>query len=130
MKRNFLLTTDAEQDLFAIARYIEHDSPQAAGKLLEVFEHACDMLSDLPEIGSIPDDLHHSRLKGTRMWPIRKFENHLIFYRPLAGGKIEIVRVVHGARDLPALFESDVDGDETGNSPEQDPQAQRRIREI
>jgi plasmid stabilization system protein ParE len=31
---------------------------------------------------------------------ITGFENYLIFYRPLAGGGIEIIRVLHGAQDV------------------------------
>ena len=38
------------------------------------------------------------------MWPIPKFANYLIFYR-LTSEKVEIVvRVLHGARDIPSLF--------------------------
>ena len=37
------------------------------------------------------------------MLPVRKFDNYLIFYRSTPEG-LEIVRVVHGARDLPSLF--------------------------
>ena len=33
----------------------------------------------------------------------RAFENYLIFYRPRENG-IELIRVLHGARDLATLF--------------------------
>ena len=46
------------------------------------------------------------RLEGLRVWRIQGFEKHLIFYRPVADG-IEIVRVLHGARDLDRLLESE-----------------------
>jgi hypothetical protein len=48
--------------------------------------------------------LSRSSLKEMRMFPIKHFTNYLIFYRPLAGKKIEVVRIAHGARDLPTLF--------------------------
>jgi toxin ParE1/3/4 len=41
-----------------------------------------------------------------RIWRIDGFPNHLIFYRPIEGG-IEIVRVLHGARDIDAVLESE-----------------------
>jgi len=44
-----------------------------------------------------------SELSGVRSWTVTGFENYLIFYRPVEGG-IEILRVVHGARDLENLF--------------------------
>ena len=34
------------------------------------------------------------------------FPKHLIFYRPIDHG-IEVVRVLHGARDIEAVFEDD-----------------------
>jgi toxin ParE1/3/4 len=43
-------------------------------------------------------------LQGIRAWVLVGFENYLLFYRPLANG-IEIVRLLHGARDLEGLFE-------------------------
>jgi plasmid stabilization system protein ParE len=104
MKRNFRLTRDAEQELFAIARYIENDNPQAASRFLDVFEHACEMLSDLPEMGNLPK-IHHPLLREARMWPLQDFKKYLVFYRPIEEGKIEILHIIHGARDIPSLFE-------------------------
>ena len=46
------------------------------------------------------------RLEGLRVWRIQGFEKHLIFYRPVDDG-IEIVRVLHGARDIDRLLESE-----------------------
>lgn len=47
-----------------------------------------------------------ARARDVRFWPIKGFENYLIFYRPTDRG-IEMVRVLHGARDINAVFESD-----------------------
>jgi plasmid stabilization system protein ParE len=38
------------------------------------------------------------------MWRVSGFPNHLIFYRPLEGGGIEVIRVLHAKRDIEALF--------------------------
>ena len=35
-----------------------------------------------------------------RVWPVSGFRKYLIFYRPLAEGGVEVVRVLHGARDV------------------------------
>ncbi|APW64303.1 type II toxin-antitoxin system RelE/ParE family toxin [Paludisphaera borealis] len=45
------------------------------------------------------------RLAGLRVWRIEGFEKHLIFYRHGDDG-IDIVRVLHGARDIPSILES------------------------
>jgi toxin ParE1/3/4 len=38
------------------------------------------------------------------MYPVRGFERHLVFYRERDDG-IEIVRVLHGARDIPSVMD-------------------------
>ncbi len=45
------------------------------------------------------------RLQGLRVWRIAGFPKHLAFYRPSDDG-IDIVRVIHAARDLDAALES------------------------
>ena len=47
------------------------------------------------------------RLDGLRVSRIERFEKHLLFYR-LADDGIEIVRVLHGARDIDRVFESEL----------------------
>jgi toxin ParE1/3/4 len=39
-----------------------------------------------------------AELSGLRKWPVRNFENFLIFYLPRSGG-VSIVRVLHGKQD-------------------------------
>ena len=46
------------------------------------------------------------RLTGLRVWRIQGFPNHLIFYRPVDDG-IEVIRVLHGARDIDRVLESE-----------------------
>ena len=41
-----------------------------------------------------------------RSWAVSGFENYLIFYRPQSEG-IEVVRFVHGARDIPSLLDEE-----------------------
>lgn len=46
------------------------------------------------------------RLDGLRMWPVRGFENHLVFYRETEE-TVEVVRVLHGARDIEDIFQNE-----------------------
>jgi len=39
-----------------------------------------------------------------RRWPVKGFENWLIFYLPTDEG-IDVVRVIHGARNIAALLD-------------------------
>jgi toxin ParE1/3/4 len=102
MKRNFRLTYEAETDLAGIARHIATDNPRAASRFLEGFERACELLATMPELGH-PRTFAHPDLECLRSFPIKGFEKYLVFYR-VAPPVLEVVRVLHGARDLPALF--------------------------
>ena len=68
------------------------------------FDNVCERLLDTPEIGS-HRGFYNPTLNDLRMLPLRHFENYLIFYRTDGDEKVEVIRVVHGARHLPALFE-------------------------
>ena len=45
-----------------------------------------------------------AKASGLRMWSIRGFQNNIDFYRPLEDG-VDVVRVIHGARDIQAIFD-------------------------
>ena len=56
----------------------------------------------MPEMGSLCG-FQSAEAAGIRVWSIAGFENHLIFYRPIEDG-IDVIRVIHGARDIVAIF--------------------------
>lgn len=98
MSRRVIWSPPAERDRDAIAEYISRDSPKSALRFLDAVEQACQRLADIPEIGGIWES-SLPRLAGLRVWQIPGFENYLLFYRP-TDPAIQIVRVLHGARDL------------------------------
>ena len=64
---------------------------------IDRIEQKCENLALAPEMGFACDELS----AGLLCWPVGKY---VIFYRSLDSG-IEIVRVLHGARDIPREFE-------------------------
>jgi toxin ParE1/3/4 len=88
-------------DIAEQARFIADDSPAAAELFIDSVEQAFAMLADLPGIG-----VSRTYIPDLRMWRVPSFEKHLIFYRPLEDG-VEVIRVLHGARDLVGLFDDD-----------------------
>ena len=50
-----------------------------------------------------------SRLVDLRVWRMEGFGKHLIFYRATDDG-VEIVRVLHGARDIDSVLDIDTPG--------------------
>lgn len=93
----------AEEDLAEAYVYIGSDSPASAERLLDAVEHAVAMLLSKPRAGRARE-FRSPRAHGMRSWVVSSFENYLIFYRPQPGG-IEIVRFVHGARDIASLLD-------------------------
>ena len=58
------------------------------------------LLASHPRIGKETDYMH-PKLAGIRLFLVPKpFDKHLIFYR-VCGDTLDIVRIVHGLRDLP-----------------------------
>lgn len=95
---------DADIDA-AVDYYSEESGPELAMRFLRSVQHACDLLRSHPTAGSVAC-LARTDLRGIRRWPVPEFRAHLIFYR-LVGDDVEIVRVLHGARDIERIFETD-----------------------
>lgn len=90
------------RDLLEAALYIAADSPKAADRFLERAEQAFDTLLRAPEMGiALPSA--SAALPDLRRWSVPGFEKYLIFYRPVEDG-IEVVRVLHGGRDVMAAL--------------------------
>jgi toxin ParE1/3/4 len=84
------------KDLQQILEYIARDKPGAALRHVERLEAECWMLAKNPEMGTLHNDL----LPNLRAWSVGRY---VVFFRPESDG-IDVVRVVHGARDFPSLF--------------------------
>lgn len=95
------LSPTAKADLREIVAFIAEDSPKSATRLLEDFSSLCELLNDNPMLGrlSLLKTLLNSKV---RVCAIPEFSNYLVYYRILP--KMEIARVLHGARDIEELF--------------------------
>lgn len=101
MKR-VIIEPRARDDVREISAFIGINNPIAAMHFFEAVHDACDKLLLMPGMGS-PRRFTKPSLTDVRSWPIRGFEKYLIFYRPVLTG-IEVIRVVHGMRDLGPLL--------------------------
>jgi len=94
-------TPAAYKDLNGIASYIQQHNPDAAHRFLIIAEKTFHLLASQPLLGEAFPHPKHSEL---RFWALgRRFRNYVVFYRPTAEG-VEIVRVLHGARNLPSAL--------------------------
>jgi toxin ParE1/3/4 len=71
-------------------------------RYFEAFDKTCALLVQHPHAGK-PYDAGVSRLARLRRFPVKDFESYIIFYIPRRSG-IEIVRVLHAARDIETVL--------------------------
>ena len=89
-------TGPAFEDIGGLCDYIALDNPVAAEQMAERLTKQAGALAEHPMQGkAVP-----WKESGLRMWPIG---NYIIFYRPIGQG-IEVVRVLHGARDYMTIL--------------------------
>jgi len=101
----FTVSPEAREDLDQIHAYISEGNPEAADRVLEAAISTFATLAKMPGMGR-SRIFTHSELSGLRSFRVDGFRDFLIFYRPGDDG-VEVVRVLHGARDLDALFSDD-----------------------
>lgn len=94
-----VLSRAAALDLSEIAAYIAAHNPSAAARLMARLRETSRSLARAPGVGRPRDDL----VRGLRSFAVRPY---IIFYRQLAGG-IEVVRVLHGHRDIAGILAND-----------------------
>lgn len=93
---------EARNDALEIGRIIATDNVSAAESFFVKLERACTLLATMPDMGAVCR-FHTPELESLRVWPLRRFEKYPIFYRSTTG-TLDVIRILHGARDLPALF--------------------------
>ncbi len=91
-----LITPIAEADLAEIWAYIAEDSPKAASAFVQQIEAKFAPLLEFPGMGAPRDQI----VPGLRAAP---YKNYVIYYM-FDDVALTIIRVVHGARDVRALF--------------------------
>lgn len=92
-------TRQAREDLLAIWAYIAADNVSAADRMLDSIAHRCSLLAENPKLGRARPDI----APELRYSPVGSY---LILYREVSEG-IEVVRVVHGARNLRNIFHTE-----------------------
>jgi antitoxin ParD1/3/4/toxin ParE1/3/4 len=93
------LSKEASEDLRGIRRYLEGNAGKSVARyVLQSLRDAIRLLGERPGIGHSREDLTDEPLK---FWPVFSY---LIIYDP-APRPIEIVRVVHGNRDVEQMLQ-------------------------
>ena len=86
-------------DLAEIWAYIAADSPDQADAFVDLVDSKFQALSRRPGVGRRRPELS-SHIRSLAVG------RYVVFYRPLSRG-IEVVRVLHGSRDIESIFENE-----------------------
>lgn len=96
---SYRLSPSARDDLGVIHSYIAEDDVEIADLFIDDVVLRLRMLAENPKAGRVWDRSPHER----RVFP---FKRYLIFYLE-AENDIEVYRILHSARDIDSILDSD-----------------------
>jgi toxin ParE1/3/4 len=97
----------ARQDLVEIVyHYIREGNFATARRFRNQAEATFQRLAGMPGMGARFQH-EHPALAALRYFPVSRFKNFIVFYRSVADA-IEIVRVLHGDRDIDRVLEEEL----------------------
>jgi toxin ParE1/3/4 len=95
--KHYRLTPEAANDLEEITDFFAASDPQIADRLLDSLQEKCQKLAEMPDVGRSREELA-AHLRSSHIG------KYIIFYRVETEG-VEIIRIIHGSRDIPRLFD-------------------------
>lgn len=101
MSQQYRLTPHARQEMLDMGDFVAESSVDAALKIYDALEEAFALLAQNPAIGHLREDLTDRPVK---FWPVFSY---YVIYDPASSNPLEILSVVHGARDVARLLTGD-----------------------
>ncbi len=99
---NYLITKKALEDLASIWNYTyDKWSEKQADDYYNLLIDSCDIIAQKPEILGKKYNYILEELFGF------KVKKHILFYKILSNGKVEIIRILHEKMDLPTRLSDD-----------------------
>ncbi|MEM8642837.1 MAG: type II toxin-antitoxin system RelE/ParE family toxin [Cyanobacteria bacterium P01_G01_bin.54] len=94
------------RDLIDLATYIAQGNLDSSDRFLRAADETFKQLGQMSGLGRVCY-FESGRLQGMRQLAVKGFRKYLVFYR-VVEDCVEIVRVLHGSRDLEAILEEDL----------------------
>ena len=102
MTRKTRILPAADRDIDEQIACISRENRDTSGRYVEAVSAILEHTDRMPGMGA-PRGYKNPRLAGLRMIPVPGFDNFLVFYL-VTPRTVDIVRVLHGARDLHKIF--------------------------
>lgn len=98
-----IIRAAARREMIKAGRYLEeHAGSSVTDRFVASLADTFDELARMPRMAPLCG-FTRPAIRQLRRWPVRSFENWLIFYRARRNA-IEIIHVMHGARDIERLL--------------------------
>ncbi|MGK7927323.1 MAG: type II toxin-antitoxin system RelE/ParE family toxin [Spirulina sp.] len=104
MPKKIFIRPRASQDIDEHFEYIARHDFEVALKFFDSTRQTFARLATMSGMGSIYP-IQNPLLVGLRKWPIKDFENYLIFYL-FDDETLDIVRILHGARNIETILKN------------------------
>ncbi|MDY7002568.1 MAG: type II toxin-antitoxin system RelE/ParE family toxin [Cyanobacteriota bacterium] len=103
MTRKVVIRPKASDDLDEQFAYIAEDNMDAGLRFFDATRETISQLAKMPGIGS---PVQNASLAGLRKRAVKGFNKYLIFYLT-QDNYIEVIRILHAARDIPTVLDSE-----------------------
>ena len=90
-------------DIVETAEYIAQDNVEAADRFVDAVDESLKLIANESDIGVVRKV---GKIPEMRMWSVKGFPNSIVFYRATST-EINVIRVIHSARDFYRIFEND-----------------------
>jgi toxin ParE1/3/4 len=105
MIRSVFKRPQAERDIEEVFVFLAEINFDSGFDFLFAVEQTLEMIAENPLVGS-ERNFAAPELQNVRMWRIKSYEKHLIFYF-VRDDAIEILRVIHSATDYTRAFDEE-----------------------
>lgn len=107
MKRRIVIRPEADRDLDEIANYLDWQREGLGDRFYEAARRTFEDVARLPTLGA-PWKVPRPDLAEMRCATVPRFRKYLVVYLP-SRGRIDILRIVHGARNLDLLLDMEIE---------------------
>ena len=97
------IAEEAHADLTEIGLYFAQKAPEVEGRFYLAFDKTIRQLAASSTLGE-RCRFRNPKTQDMRVWQVDGFSDYLIFYRS-KDDVLQILRVIHGARDYGQIFE-------------------------
>ena len=95
------LSQDFAWDAFQLEMEYSEISPELGRKFLESVKQVSNLIRDFPLLGTPQSSARYPNL---RVRGVPTFRKHVVIYN-VEGQDVALIRLLHGARDLPSLLD-------------------------